>query len=566
MSKTSSVLLLLFFIALLLPASAQTTGSATFKVVLIAKDLNQKAVPKFALVVRKVNDPTALEQRVQTSFGGTAVLSLTAGDYVVRSESPVEYEGRSFGWEKGFRVEPGSEVNIELSNDNAKITAFSNTAANTQQRRVSKEGELFKTLRNGVVTVEAELGTGSGFIFDERGLVLTNQHVIAKTNEIRVRFDKDRSVRARLLAEDVERDIAVLQINLGAFPKAQILKLAGANRGEPTVLEGEHVFAIGSRVHEEKILTSGIVSKIEARAIISDVVINAGSSGGPLFNSIGEVVGLTTFQLRSKADEAPGMAGIVRIEEAAALITKARDAAATKGLPSAELMPSVPEGTFPVETIKAALNRKDFPIKEYIADVKDYEVKFMTPVYKFYEINRDRMESLKNREKRNSKKGAVDAVDKFQDLHYWSEYAGELRPIVDILALPETTATGKSMLLSIASSAATGYATPFDYKYKADFYQMKLLCDGKEVTPISRSKIELNRALQHYYKTRVRYTFAGVYSYPFDVFAPGRCQQMQVQVFSEEDIETPIVTNVDRVRKNRVWVDFEDFRRQSVKP
>jgi hypothetical protein len=430
------------------------------------------------------------------------------------------------------------------------------------QRRVSEEGELFKTLRDGVVTVEGELGAGTGFIFDEKGLVLTNQHVIARSNDIRVRFDKNTAVRARLLAEDIDRDVAVLQINLASFPKSMVLKLAKVDSGQPTVVEGEHVFAIGSPLHQEKILTTGIVSKVEAHAIISDVNINDGNSGGPLFNSLGEVAGLTTFIVKDKDSEGPGIAGIVRIEEASALISKAREMAAVKGIPSGELMPNVPDGTFPVETIKTELNRKDFPVKEYIADVKDYEIKFMTPVYKFYEIDRDRMESLKNRDKRNAKKGVIDGGDKFRDLHYWSEYAGELRPVVDILALPETTASGKSVFLSIASSASTGYATPLDFKYKADFYQMKLMCDGREVTPISRNKIELNRSLQHYYHMRKRYTFAGVYTYPYDIFAPGRCEEMQVQVFSEEDIETPITTPVDATRKTRVWTDFEDFRKQ----
>jgi S1-C subfamily serine protease len=562
MSKTKCVLLLILAVVSAVYVRAQSAANVTFKVALVDKDLNLKPVPKFALTVRKDGDSASQLQQVSTSFNGSAELQLSAGKYVVSSAKPVDFVNQSFSWEVKFVVEAGKAANVDLSNDNAKVVGYSTSDSNAPRRRVSQEGELFKTLRDGVVTVEGELGSGTGFIFDDKGLVLTNQHVIAGTNDIRVRFDKNTAVRARLLAVDEERDIAVLQVNLAAFPKSRLLKFAAVSGSEPPLVEGEHVFTIGSPLHQEKILTSGIVSKIEARAIISDINVNAGNSGGPLFNSLGEVVGLTTFQVTDKDEKGPGIAGIVRIEEATELIAKARELAASKGLPSAELMPNAPEGTFPVETIKAALSRKDFPIKEYIVDVKDYEIKYMTPVYKFYEINRDRMESLKNREKRNSKNGAVDAADKFKDLHYWSEYAGELRPTVDILALPETTATGKSMFLSIATSATTGIATPLDYKYKADFYQMKLMCDGQEVTPISRNKIELNRQLQHYYKTRTRYTFAGVYSYHYDIFAPGRCQKMEVQVFSEEDIETPITTTVDSVRKSRVWADFEDFRKQ----
>ncbi|MCA1609227.1 MAG: S1C family serine protease, partial [Acidobacteria bacterium] len=306
--------------------------------------------------------------------------------------------------------------------------------------------------------------------------------------------------------------------------------------------------------------------------IISDINFNAGNSGGPLFNSIGEVVGVTTFKIKNKdgaaftgnviVDDNSGLAGIVRIEETAALIAKARGIAATKGTPSAELMPNIPEGAFPIETIKTLLKAPNFPKSQYLADVKNYQIKYMTPVFKFYVMEKDRIDSLKIREKRNDDKNGIDTADMFRDLRYWSQYAGELQPVVQILALPETGATGKSMLLSAVTAATIGISTPFDHKYKADFYQMKLMCDGSEVVPLRRNKTEIARDLQHYYKERRRYTYAGVYSYPYDVFAPGRCRQMQLQVFSEENIENPITTTVQDVTKNRVWSDFTQFRTQ----
>jgi hypothetical protein len=119
------------------------------------------------------------------------------------------------------------------------------------------------------------------------------------------------------------------------------------------------------------------------------------------------------------------------------------------------------------------------------------------------------------------------------------------------------------MLLSAATNLTIGYSTPFDLKYKADFYSMRLTCDGKEITPLRRSKTEIDRSLQNYYKTRTRYTYAGIYTYPYDLFAPGRCGEIKVQVFSEEDIEEPITTVVSDTVKNRIWSDFQDFRNQA---
>jgi len=436
-------------------------------------------------------------------------------------------------------------------------TAFpqSTDTSNTNRRRVSEFAELFKTLRNGVVTIEGELGSATGFIIDDLGLVVTNQHVISETNEIRVRFDKQTAVKARVLATDVDRDLAVLQINRSAFPNSLALKIAVNSQENPSLFEGEQVFSIGSPLQQEKILTLGIVSKIEQKAIISNITFSYGNSGGPLFNSIGEVVGITSFDLKGK--DGAGLAGIVRIEVAADLVSQARKLAETKSLPSAELMPNLPEGVFPVETIKKAIAAKDFPVKQYISDVKNYEIKYMTPVYKFYAIEKDRIDSLKIREKRNK---GQNTADMFRDLRMYSEYSGELMPVVDILALPETGPTAKSLLLSAATNLTIGYSTPFDMKYKADFYSMKLTCDGKEITPLRRNKTEIERPLQNYYKTRKRYTYAGIYSYPYELFAPGRCGEIKLQVFSEEDIEEPITTVVSDVVKNRIWSDFQDFR------
>lgn len=572
MLKTKFVLLFAFATFLNLAVCAQSTGNAVFKVTVVDNSLNLKNVPKFSLSVKKAGDAAYQENKISTSAEGVATISLPPGSYEIASEKPLVFENRNFSWKQSFTVVPGKTVTIELSSDNAKI---GEETTDTSTRDVSRGGEMFKTLRDGVVTIMGELGAGTGFIIDEKGLVLTNQHVIDQSNEIRVRFDKYTAVKARVLAVDEERDLAVLQINLAAFPNSRILKIAAKNAADPAVVEGEHVFTIGSPLHQEKILSSGIVSKIEPKAIITDISFNSGNAGAPLFNSLGQVVGVSTFMVKDRAaaafasnemsDEGSGLSGIVSIDEAADLIAKAKAIAATKGVPSAELMPNLPDGTFSIETIKTALKSKDFPLKVYVSDVKNYEIKYMTPIYKFYVMEKDRIESLKNRKKRNQEKGMTDTADPFRDLRYWSEYAGELRPVVQILALPETGASGASMALSMLSQGVIGYSTPLDEKYKADFYQMKLMCDGQEVVPLIRNKTEIVRDLRNYYKSRKRYSYAGVYSYPYDVFAPGRCQQMQVQVFSEEDIETPITSDVSEATKNRVWLDFQDFRTQIAK-
>jgi S1-C subfamily serine protease len=564
-SCTAALVCLLLAVA----ASAQSASKVSVKVALVDRDLNVKPVPKQVLLVQRLGadgapDPSAPAQELTTSFDGTATLALAAGNYQLGARKPVEFDGKSYQWSAKFRVAEGQDTTVELSNDNATVTASASAPAAPGRRRVTEEAELFKQLRDGVVTVEGELGHGTGFIVDERGLILTNQHVVSNSKELRVQFDRTHKVRAVLVAEDRDRDVAVLWANLAPCASCKTLKIAEAKGDEPAVIEGERVFAIGSPLSQEKILTSGIVSKVERRAIISDVNINPGNSGGPLFNSLGEVIGLTTFG--ENAGFGPGVSGIVRIEEAAQLLAQAKESAKAKEMPSAELMPTVPEDAFPLDAIKSRLDVKKFEQKPYKAELGDYDVMMLTPVYKFYLSEKDRLEAVREREKRNKGEGAQGTMDKYRNLRNWAEYAGELKPVVQILAIPEMKATGKSLLLGAILAAGAGMMTPPDMKFKADFYEMSLVCDGTAITPIQRGKSELVVPMPSYYKIKNRFTYAGIYTFPVDPFEPGKCKQLTLNVFSEENPTIPAKKILTPQMVQRVWMDFDGYRQRKAQP
>jgi S1-C subfamily serine protease len=562
----SAALLLLSANEAVVLAQSQPQVKVSIKVALVDKDLSVKPVPKITLAIQKLNqegsiDTTVSPLQVTTGFDGTADTVLPSGDYVVKSEQPLEFNDKSYEWAVNFKAETGKETSLELSTNNAKVTAVARS-----KKRITEETEMFQQLRDGVVTVEGELGRGTGFIIDASGLILTNQHVINTSKEIRVQFDRQHKVRAVLLEQDPERDVAVLWANLSPCSSCKALKLAHAPEGEgsePVVVEGERVFTIGSPLNQQKILTTGIVSKVEKRAIISDININPGSSGGPLFNSLGEVIGITTFGDPSP-NVGPGVSGIVRIEEAQALIGKSKLNMKERSAPTAELMPTEPEAPFPVESIKARIDVKKFETKPYKAGVGDYNVHMFTPVYKFYLSEKDRIEAARDRDKRNKKGGAQGTVDRFDSLRNWAEYVGELKPVVEILALPEVKATGKSMVLNAILIGATGTSAPMDYKFKADFYEMTLSCDGKEILPIHRGKAEIIAQMGSYYKVKNRFTYAGLYTYPVEAFDPGKCQRLELKVFSEEHPTTPAVKLLDPKTVQRIWTDFEDYRKQPV--
>lgn len=139
-------------------------------------------------------------------------------------------------------------------------------------------------------------GMGSGFIFDPRGYVLTNRHVVEGADEIEVILKSDEKYPARLVAADPQTDIAILKIKGRRFPAA---KLGNSD----TLQVGDWVLAVGNPFGLMKTVTAGIVSAKGRKDmgilpheefIQTDAAINKGNSGGPLVNIDGEVVGINT--------------------------------------------------------------------------------------------------------------------------------------------------------------------------------------------------------------------------------------------------------------------------------
>lgn len=169
-------------------------------------------------------------------------------------------------------------------------------------------------------------GTGSGFIYDAEGYILTNHHVIENADEIIVRMADRREFEAELIGSDEASDIAVLKIN--AEEPLPFLLL-----GESESLKaGQWVAAIGSPFNFEQSVTAGIVSA-KGRTnraqqyvpfIQTDVAINRGNSGGPLLNMDGEVVGINSWILSSSGGYI-GLSFSIPVEVAASTAKQLRE-------------------------------------------------------------------------------------------------------------------------------------------------------------------------------------------------------------------------------------------------
>jgi serine protease Do len=147
-------------------------------------------------------------------------------------------------------------------------------------------------------------GTGTGFIVDQSGLILTNQHVVDAAERVMVKLADGRSFRATVIGADPDIDLAVLKVEAGVpLPE---LPLGDSDR----VRVGEWVCAIGNPYAYEHTVTVGVVSFVGRKLfdqsldqyIQTDAAISFGNSGGPLLNTAGEVVGINTAVSRQASN------------------------------------------------------------------------------------------------------------------------------------------------------------------------------------------------------------------------------------------------------------------------
>jgi serine protease Do len=177
--------------------------------------------------------------------------------------------------------------------------------------------EFFKRFQGPMPRNQAPAhGLGSGFIVSPDGYVLTNAHVVADASEVMVKLTDRREFKAKVVGTDPQTDVAVLRIDAKNLPT---VKLGNSN----AVRVGEWVVAIGSPFGFENSVTSGIVSA-KARSlpdgsyvpfIQTDVAVNPGNSGGPLFNMKGEVIGINS-QIYSSTGGYQGLSFAVPIDVA----------------------------------------------------------------------------------------------------------------------------------------------------------------------------------------------------------------------------------------------------------
>jgi putative serine protease PepD len=224
---------------------------------------------------------------------------------------------------------------VALSHNSSPKTATaaiqSPPASNVAASSALTVGQIAKQATPGVVEIDSvSTGTsqspfpnggggssaeGTGFVYDSKGDIVTNAHVIDGASSIRVKFSDGSTYKATVVGSDLSTDLAVLHVD------APSSKLTPLELGDSSsVAVGDGVVAIGNPFGLDNTVTSGIVSALNREisapdntpiegAIQTDAAINHGNSGGPLFNLAGKVIGVTSqIQSDSGGNEGVGFA------------------------------------------------------------------------------------------------------------------------------------------------------------------------------------------------------------------------------------------------------------------
>ena len=433
------------------------------------------------------------------------------------------------------------------------------------QRVVSPESKIFFNSKNSVCTIYGKAGHGSGFVYDKKGFILTNDHVLGDEpgRYLNIQFNNETRVSAKVIARDKYKDIAILGVNPSIISSLGIDALRLAVRSDTMIFEGERLIAIGSPLNQSKVLTSGIVSKVESNVVIHDVNINPGNSGGPLINMNGEVIGINTFG--DFSNRGPGIYGSVIIYEANKIIEEANNAKYDLNLISETRLPTMPTDLFPRKALEAAVN-EEFPQSIYHIESKKFDLYFFTPTQQ-YGIKKQKEKKLAS--KRSSKSNEPNRYDLFSDLYEWGSSTGQYEPVVRLVITPKVGQTTGSAVANTLMAFSSGVAGTYgyynyNYEFKSDVGDVSVIVNSKEISPFNASfqytTLDFNQVGYSSSASGEDMAQQAIFSLPIELFRPNGTvfDEISIKIKNFRDGKWTLV-NIPPNTVYKINSDFKSF-------
>jgi hypothetical protein len=511
---------------------------------------NSMPVPRHALLISD-NPPSTIPRRVVTGMDGTANVRLRPGSYMVESDAPFLFGDQSYEWTELVDIVADRDVVLELNAANAAIRAIAPGSSTADAPAEASVSSLLGQWQDSVVALWTPTTHASGFVIDATGLVATNQRVIGAATSIEVQISPVVKAAATVVISDPEKDVAVLRVNPALVAAVRPVPLA-CNQGPNTsVARDQEIVTIGSPLRESKGPRFGTVSRVDSHVLESDLVIPTGSSGGPVFNSAGNFVGLTSV-VEDEDLRRRGTARVVRAGElcpaVAAASAKIKDATP----PSDALLPVEPSSSFPPEALKDLARRRAGSLNPYQMSATDFDIAFITPVMINGAQYQAEQASARQRDRAGRPGEPVPMIlSQLLDFGNWSEYVFDAPPVLIVRVTPKLV---EGFWTKVARGAAQtqGVSLPPFKRARSGFSKMRAFCGDAEVTPIHPFKIERRVSGRE-----TMYEGLGV----FDPAALGpSCGSVKLIVYSEKEPQKGDTRVVDANIIQQIRDDFAAYR------
>jgi S1-C subfamily serine protease len=548
----------LFLALLVLDSSRAASGQALsvlhIKVVVVDAERKVTPVPRHALLISD-NPASAPPRQIVTGPDGTADVRLRPGNYTVESDRPVVFHGKAYQWTQILDIAAGQDAVLELTADNAEVTPVTSADATSAPSLEADSAFLLPQWQDSVVAIWTPNTHASGFVFDAKGLIATNQRAIGTETSVEVQLTPAIKVAARVLAADPARDVAVLWIDPKVAASTRPVPLGCAQTAKPTVTAGQELFTIGAPLREQKGMTSGTVSRVEPHSIDADFRLALGSAGGPVFTAGGVVVGITS-SVADNDESRRGTSRVVRIDDACDVVVAAEKKTNDSAPPDGTHLPVEPVRPFPIDVLKEEAPRRAGSLSPPQMSSSDFDVAFITPVLTYSAKYQSEQPIGRTRGPQTTDpKPAVPRA--LMDFGNWSEYVADFPPVLLVRVTPRLV---EGFWTTVARGAAMtqGVSLPPLKRPRSGFSRMRAFCGDAEVTPVHPFKLE----------QRVSESVAineGLY-----VFDPGalgpHCGTVKLVLYSEKEPEKGDTRVVDPKLVLQIWEGFAAYRNQKTDP
>ena len=522
---------------------------SVLRVKIVLADTQSRPMPVSRHTLLVSENPTSAPPRVMvTGIDGTAELKLRPGNYTVESDKPVTLLGKTYQWTQIVDVVSGRDTVLELTAANAD----SDTLAATPGAPESDPSFLLSRWQESVVALWTPTTPASGLLVGANGLIATNQRVVGTARSVEVQITDTHKAEGIVLAADAVRDVAILWVDPKAAASGRPLPLPCDKPEKTPVVDRQQLFTIGVPFRQQKRLTSGWVITLDARGLVSDLLLGRGIAGGPVFNAAGDVIGITSI-LDEKDQTDRGTSRIIRDDFVCDVLAVAEKKMKGSAPPREAPLPGEPARSIPVAALKADAERQPGRASAYkVPPSSTFDIALITPVLAYSA----RLESEQSGNRPGYTGSRLADADLLRlrtltDFGNWSDYMADSPPVLLIRVTPRLV-EGFWTTVGRFAVRTQGVSLPPIKRFKPGFAHMRVFCGEAEVVPIHPFKLE----------HRVSDTdaiYEGLYAFDPGALGP-QCGGVKLVLFSEKEPEKGETRVVDPGVVKQVWEDFAAYR------